>query len=218
MKLGCLLILLFPCMLGKGQSVGEFLPHRIDASRYYIFYLHGALVTELGNNAINQSVPEWGPYEFYNILDSLEKRNFEVISEIRKKGVHDSVYVNKVASQADSLLKARVKPSHILVLGASAGWDIGIRVSAKLKNRKMNFVIMGGCWPETYKEYLALTLYGRFLSVIESSDPHGTCVRIFENRKINSNEITLNTGLSHGFIYKGYRTWIDPIEQWFRGQ
>ena len=76
---------------------------------------------------------------------------------------------------------------------------------------------MGGCWPETYKDYLDIQLYGKFLSIIETSDPHGTCYRIFEKRKHLSSyrEIKLNTGLSHGFIYKGYKEWIDPIVKWF---
>ena len=80
----------------------------------------------------------------------------------------------------------------------------------------MHYVIMGGCWPDTYKDYLGLTLYGKFLSIIESSDPHGTCSSLFANRNnIKSfTEVKLNTGLSHGFIYKGRREWIDPIVKW----
>ena len=34
---------------------------------------------------------------------------------------------------------------------------------------------MGGCWPETYKDYPNTELYGHFLSIIEATDPHGTC-------------------------------------------
>ena len=83
---------------------------------------------------------------------------------------------------------------------------------------------MGGCWPETYKDYEATKLYGYFLSIIEASDPHRTCFRIFirkdpneeKSKNISSyEEITLCTGLSHGFIYKGYKEWIDPVVKWF---
>ena len=28
-------------------------------------------------------------------------------------------------------------------------------------------------------------------------------------------EVELNTGLSHGFFYKGRKVWIDPIIEWF---
>ena len=106
---------------------------------------------------------------------------------------------------------------NILVVGASAGSDIAIRVSARLRNDSIKYVIMGGCWPDTYKYYIDLQLHGRFLSIIESSDPHGTCAAIFRNRHTikTVHEITLRTGLSHGFIYKGHKEWIDPIIRWF---
>ncbi len=200
------------------QTISTFVPKEIKKSENYLFYLHGGVVTELGNNAINQSVPEWGPYEYSNILDSLKKRGFNVISEIRQKGVENSVYVTKISQQIDTLLKAGVPAKNIVVVGASAGWDIALHVSAKQKNKALNFVIMGGCWTDTYKEYIPLELYGRFLSIIEKSDPHGTCYKIFEghNSLKSHQEILLNTGLSHGFIYKGHKEWIDPIVKWLR--
>ena len=104
----------------------------------------------LGNNAINQAAPEWGPYEYLNILDSLRSRGFAVLSENRKEGIPDDVYVTKMVNQIDSLSKKGIDPKRILVVGASAGWNIGIRVAARLKNKDVSYVIMGGCWPETY--------------------------------------------------------------------
>lgn len=200
------------------QTISTFVPKEIKKPEKYLFYLHGQVVTDLGNNAINQSVPEWGPYEYSNILDSLKKRGFNVISEIRQKGIENSVYVTKISQQIDTLLKAGVPAKNIVILGASAGWDIALHVSARQKNNAINYVIMGGCWPETYKEYVPLELYGRFLSIIEKSDPHGTCYKIFEGRKYlkNHSEILLNTDLSHGFIYKGHKQWIAPIVNWLR--
>lgn len=211
-----ILLFLFTVSVSSAQTIGEHLPQRISKSQKYLFYLHGAVVTELGNNAINQSVPEWGPYEYLNILDSLRWRGFNVISEIRKKGVDNAVYSKKIISQVDSLRKAGVPIQNIVVVGASAGWDIALNVSSAVKDKRLNVVIMGGCWPETYKEYSGTPLYGRFLSIIEKTDPHGSCAKIFEGRKTLSDykEIMLATGLSHGFIYKGYREWVDPLVAW----
>jgi hypothetical protein len=210
-------LILFAPVCTVAQTISASLPHPIVSSQKYLFYLHGAVVTELGNNAINRSVPEWGPYEYLNILDSLKKRGINVISEQRKKGVADSVYVVKIALQIDSLLRAGVKTKNIIVVGASAGWDIGLRVSARLKNDRLHFVAMGGCWPETCKDFVRIELYGHFLSIIENTDPHGTCYRLFNNRKFikSYREIVLHTGLSHGFLYKGYKEWIDPVMAWF---
>ena len=202
------------------QSISSYVPKKIEKSEKYLFYLHGAVVTIFGNNAINQSMHEWGPYEYRNILDSLRSRGFNIISENRKEGIDDSLYVGKLSKQVDSLFKAGVKAKNIMVVGASAGSNIALHLSSKLKNDKINYVVMGGCWPNTYKDYLNIELYGHFLSIIESSDPHGTCSKIYEGRKKikTYKEITLNTGLSHGFIYKGYNEWIDPILKWFTGK
>jgi hypothetical protein len=206
---------MFVAVHSLAQTISASLPTPIKKSESYLFYFHGAVVTELGNNAINQSVPEWGPYEFSNILDTLRRRGFNVISEIRKKGTPDSVYVQKLVQQVDSLSDAGVRPDHIIIVGASAGWSIVLRAASLLNNKKLHYVIMGGCWPDTYKEYTAISSRGRFLSIIEASDPHQTCMKIFEHKKTKRvEEITLHTGLSHGFIYKGYKEWVDPLVYW----
>jgi hypothetical protein len=208
-----ILPLLFFSSIIRGQFVSTSLPQSINKQDNYLFYLHGAVVTILGNNAINQSVPEWGPYEYLNILDSLSKRGFHVISENRKPGIDDTMYANKIIKQIDTLIKAGVKHQQIIIVGASSGGNIALQVSAKMKSDEIKYVLMGGCWPETYKDYRQYQLYGHFLSIIEASDPHGTCQKIFEGRNsIRSfKEITLHTGLSHGFFYKGRKEWIDPI-------
>lgn len=214
--LKAVIFLIFATSTVVAQRVSTHLPSPLRKSERYLFYLHGGVVTVLGNNAINQSMPEWGPYEYFNILDSLAKRGFNVISENRREGVDDSVYTDALVKQIDSLRNAGVLPENILVIGASAGSNIALHVSSSLRSHRMNYVIMGGCWPDSFKEYTGIELYGNFLSVIETSDPHGTCYKIFQGRKDVSSyqEIELNTGLSHGFIYKGYKEWIDPIVIW----
>jgi hypothetical protein len=212
-------LLLLVSLESVAQQSGSFLPKPISKKAKYVFYLHGAVVTERGDMAINDGAPQWGPYEYSRIVDSLRNRNVNVISEIRKKGVEETVYVNKVSSQIDSLLKKRVRVENIIVIGASSGWNIALRVSDKQKNPKLHFIAMGGCWPETYKEYQDLDLTGHFLSLIETTDPHGSCLKVFEKRPhmTSYREITLNTGLSHGFFYKGYSDWINPAMEWWSG-
>lgn len=189
---------------------------RVDKQGWYLFYLHGAVVSVLGDNAINQGAPEWGPYEYSKILDSLRKRGFNVISEIRKPDLNDSIYSKKIAAQIDTLLRGGVRKSRIVLVGASSGWNIALQVSARRKDRNTRYVLMGGCWPDTYKDYTGMHLYGRFLSITEDSDPHKSCLKIFESHKTikEVKEITLHTGLSHGFFYKGHSFWIDPIVFW----
>lgn len=211
---------IFICACTYAQEVGTHLPAKIDARGKYLFYLHGAVVSFVGDNGINNGAPEWGPYGFSTILDSLRRRGFNVISEIRKRDLQNDFYVAKISGQVDSLLKAGVPPGNIVLVGASAGWDIVIRVSDKLKNRDLKFVIMGGCWPFTYRDYLGIELYGHFLSIIESTDPHATCYRVFEGRTTLSGyrEVKLNSGLSHGFFYQPRKVWMDPLTNWFGGK
>ena len=139
-----------------------------------------------------------------------------MISEIRKRGIDNQVFIDKITGQIDSLLRNGVDAGKIILVGASSGWDIVLRVAGNLKNDNLNFVIMGGCWPDSYKEYSSIELHGNFLSIIERSDPHKTCGMIFRNgKRIKSfKEIELNTGLSHGFFYKGRKVWIEPIVTW----
>jgi hypothetical protein len=221
LRIAALSIVLFFSTSGiNAQLISATIPKKFDTADKFLFYLHGGVVTVLGDNAINQSVPEWGPYEYSKILDSLKMRGFNVISEIRKEGVDDSVYANKIVKQLDTLQQRKVRLKNITLVGASAGSNIVLLVSSKMKNPNLKCVVMGGCWPDTYKQYLPLKLYGKFLSIIESTDPHGTCFKIFEDRKTikKYNEIKLNTGLSHGFICKGHKEWVDPVVQWFNSQ
>lgn len=203
-----------------GQQSGANLPKEISVEARYLFYQHGAVVTMLGDNAINNGAPEWGPYEYSKILDSLRMRGFRVISEIRKQGVAEKVYADKMALQVDTLLKAGVAPERIVLVGASAGWEMVLMASSQLENDRLKFVMMGGCWPETYKTFTGMKLYGHFLSIIEESDPHGTCSEVFEGRNNlkSYREIKLQTGLSHGFFYKGRKAWIDPLVEWFNSK
>ena len=216
-----LILLLLLCFLQTAvvaQNIRYDLPTRLDPTAYYLFYLHGGVVTVKGDNAINDPVPQFGPYQYSRILDTLRAHRFHVISERRLTGIDDSVYTNKIVRQVDTLLRAKVPVRNIILVGASAGSNIVLRVSGRLKNLQMKYVIMGGCWPETYKDYSDIQITGRFLSIIESSDPHGTCAQIFQNRTQvkDFHEIKLETGLDHGFIYKPYAAWIDPLVQWFQ--
>ena len=198
------------------QTISAALPRPIDNKGRYLFYLHGGVVTVLGDNAINRGAPEWGPYQYSNILDSLRNRGFYVVSERRFEHITDSAYAGKVSSQADSLLQAGVPVENIVIVSASAGWSVSFRVSALLKNSSLRFVKMGGCREYELQEVKGFALYGHFLSIIEKTDPRGSCKALFDQQKgvASFKEVMLNTGLNHGFFYKARKEWMDPISQW----
>src|SRR5688572_20334473 len=88
---------IFVGSVAVAQTVGGYLPRELKKSDNYLIYLHGGVVTVLGNNALNRSRLEWGPYQYLSILDSLRDRAFHVISENRREGVHDSLYADKIS-------------------------------------------------------------------------------------------------------------------------
>ena len=199
------------------QHVQLDLPSKIDANGYYLFYLHGGVVTVKGDNAINDPVPQFGPYQYSRILDSLHAHGFHVISERRMPNVDDKVYAIKILQQVDTLLKSGVHERNIILVGASAGSHVVMLAANKLNNPKMKYVIMGGCWSELYKEYVNFKLAGKFLSIREQSDGNGSCANVFDNHKEvkKFEEVVLNTGLDHGFIYRPFAAWVDVVTQWF---
>lgn len=181
-------------------------------SSRYLFYIPGGIVLEQGPNSVS---PHFGEYLYREILDTLRQHGFVVISEIRP-GTPDSVYTQCVSNQIDSLLLAGIPPENITVLGASAGAYITLDVALKLRNQKINYVILGMCWENTYKSYVGKELCGDFLSIYEASDPHGSCARIFEDKncKTGFKEIKLNMNNSHAFLYKPHPEWVLPLVKW----
>lgn len=178
----------------------------------YLFYLPGGIVLERGPNSIS---PHFGQYLYWEILDTFRLHGFTVISDV-KPGTPDSVYRDRVSNQIDSLLSTGVLPENISILGASAGAYITLDIAMKLKNPKINYAILGMCWENTHESYKGKELCGDFLSVYEASDPHGSCARIFKDKKVcmTFQEIKLNMNNSHAFLYKPYPQWVLPVVEW----
>jgi uncharacterized protein YbbC (DUF1343 family) len=199
------------------QSITTALPKKINSKDKYIFYLHGKIIEEQGVNAISN---DFGKYEYQKILDTLRNARFIVISEARPKNTDPEIYAGKVVAQIDSLLKARVAPKNITILGASKGAWISIIISSKLKNAKVNFIFMGICGEDYDYTLDMFKVCGNILSIYEKSDPWGrSCSRLMEAGEciVKSNEIELNTGKGHGFLYKPYKEWVIPVIEWANG-
>jgi hypothetical protein len=199
------------------QVISSALPSPVYKSAKYLFYLHGAIVQEQGPNAISK---DFGPYKYQDILDTLKSKGFYVISEVRPKETEAEDYGTKIKNQVDSLLYAGVSPSHITIVGASAGAHIAVNAAIKLKNPKLNFVVIGMCWPETYKDYSSKELCGNFLSIYETSDPRGSCEKVFQQKNCDGKfkEVVTNTGKSHGFLYLPYKDWVEPLVDFANGK
>ena len=200
------------------QSATTCLPKKIDTLSSYLFYLHGKILEDQGVNAQSK---DYGHYEYQNILDTLTSAKFNVISEIRPKNTDPDTYALKVVRQVDSLLKAKVPPTHISVIGASKGAWIAMQVSSKLKCEQANFVFMGICGNDYDYTAEMFKVCGHILSIYEKSDALGsTCEALKKSGSCVTayNEIELQMGIGHGFLYRPYKEWVIPAIAWARNK
>ncbi len=202
-----LLLALLSMVIAATESYGQ----------QYLFYLHGAIVEDQGADAVS---PQFGKYEYNNILNAFRKEKFKVISEVRAKDTDPETYAHKVVKQIDSLLKTGAKPNNITVVGASKGCLIAMYVSSFLKNKDVNFVFLAGCFGNISTMSPDINFCGNILSIHEKSDGIGRSCAELKKRSSQAiphyKEIELNTGLKHGFIYKPLQEWVAPAIKWAR--
>ena len=186
-----------------------------DTLSKYLFYLHGGIVQQQGAIAVSKT---FGPYLYNDIVDSLRSKGFIVLSEVRPHGTDEKIYAGKIAGQVDSLLKTGVGAGNIVIAGASQGAWIAFEVALLLKNPSLNFVVLGICnnYNMNYFSSYKKQLCGRFLSIYESSDTKQSCDLLLKemNCKTGYTEVQLDMGLGHGFIFRPYKEWIDPLVKW----
>ncbi len=129
-------------------------------------------------------------------------------------------YAMKVKNQIDSLIALGIAPHQITVIGTSKGGYITQYVSTFANNPNLNFVFIA-CYNDSDLQGLPyINFCGNILTIFEKSDPIG---RSAVKRKEKStctikhfNEIELNTGLKHGFLFKSFPVWIAPCIKWAR--
>jgi len=188
-------------------------PSQIDPGARYLFYLHGAIIERAG---VRPKHPQFGIYEYQEILEVFAGRGFVVISEARPAGTDGKAYAAKVAEQVRALIAGGVSHWHITVVGFSKGGGIAITASSILAEKRLNFVFMGACgpWLDSRPEIVP---NGRMLALREASDNLvGSCDGLFARAAGNGEreEITLELGGGHGAFYRPRPEWIEPIVEW----
>jgi hypothetical protein len=184
----------------------------------YLFFLHNKFM-EVAKP--DEKHPEYGKCEYYEIISSFKQEGFTVLSELRPANTDAEVYARKIVRQIDSLIsKCKVSPSSITVVGTSKGGYIAELVSGYLKNRNVNFVFIG-CCSDDMNNNPRIQYHGNILSIYEKSDVWHSCQKMKEMSGANVTrfkEISLNTGLKHGFLYKTLDEWILPAAAWAHGR
>ncbi len=193
-------------------------PGEIDPSKRYMFYLHGKIIEDQGIPAIS---PEFGEYQYQEILTALDSNGLVLISEIRAKDTNAGDYAGRVVKQVKHLLDSGVKPGSITVVGASKGAAISASISNMLSNPEVNYVLLGGCYQpmiDSWKEQ-GLSLYGNILSIYDfADDSAASCQELFDFSAGlglgKHEEIVLRIGTGHGILYEALPEWVGPTMQW----
>jgi hypothetical protein len=194
-------------------------PTQIDPTKRYMFYMHGKIIEDQGLPAIS---PEYGEYQYEEILDTLKSYGFVIISELRPKDADGWEYAQRGASQVGKLLTAGVPPGSITVVGASKGATIATGVSYLVGNPDVNYVLLGTCPPfliEQWKQQ-GVTLSGNVLAIRDVADDEysGSCGELFNLSQgkglSRHDEIVLHVGTGHGILYHPLPEWILPTIHW----
>jgi ketosteroid isomerase-like protein len=191
-------------------------PQKVDTNARYLFYISGYIVSV---DNIRPTSPRFGIYEYEQILATFKQRSFVVISEPRKQSTEIETYAGKVAGQVKQLLKAGVPPQNITVVGASQGSFIAMLASTYVENRKLNFVLLGGCAGDD--GFLRLVnLHGNVLFISERTDLPAACEKLRADATGlgEYKQLEINTGQKHGFLYRPMAEWVEPAVTWAQGQ
>ena len=100
------------------------------------------IVQQQGANAVSE---QHGPYEYQNIVETLAKLDYQVISEVRPKDSEIISYGDKLATDINLLLDAGVPPNRITIIGASLGAYMTVEAAYNARNRDINYVLLGMC-------------------------------------------------------------------------
>ena len=186
----------------------------------HLIYLHGRIVQEQ-QNARPRST-RFGYYELKKILDAFRERGFVVSGEIRPKSASVSDSADRVVEQIRRLLKSGIPADRVTVVGASMGAAIALLASTRLQNSGVRFCVLGACLSESVRGLLAdegRGPSGHLLAIREATDDLiGPCPPWTDGHESPSGllarEIVLNTGLSHGFLYRPLPEWVGPVVEW----
>jgi hypothetical protein len=196
-----------------------------DAARpRHVIYQHGRIIQE--QQSARPQHPRYGFYELDGILEAFRKRGFVVSGEIRPRSVSPSDSADRVVEQIRRLIGSGVPADHITVVGASMGAYISLRASARLQNPAVGFCFLGACRKESVREVLAEEgkgPAGRLLFIREASDETSAdCEPVKSEARLGvplvTREIVIDTGLSHGFLYRPLPEWLDPVVEWAKAR
>ena len=183
----------------------------------HIFYLHGMIIEIQGINAVS---PQFGAYEYTSIIDSLKATGAEVHAEVRTENTEFYQFGKKISKEIDALISKGVTPEDITVIGASKGGMIAMYIS-DLNTNNVNYVLLGSSSEYSQKTF-DFNMHGNILGIYEKSDTvAGNNYQHWIDKSTNATsfeQLQINTGLGHGFLYTPNKAWLDPARKIIMGK
>ena len=168
-----------------------------------------------GMNAVSE---EFGAYRYQEIIDSLESTGAEIYNEIRTEETDFDGFSKRVSRQIDSLISKGVNPGDITVIGASKGAVMAMHIS-DINDNPVNYILLGANNDYIEREN-DWNLHGNVLGIYEKSDSlAGKNYQYWidkSDRASQFEQLEINTGLGHGFLYSPLKEWLDPAKKWMR--
>ena len=179
----------------------------------YIFYLHGSVEESEGST-----------YKYETAVSAISDSSDNVISEIRGDTDPNS-YAEKLKKEILKLISSGIPPQNITISGFSKGAIIALATSTKVKNNKINYVLLAGCSEYLNEKYGVdpSVASGRILSIYDSGDEKfGSCSKMITiSSKVIFEEIELDSGKGHKLFRipkeKFIEQWRDPLVEWSNG-
>ncbi len=215
--IGMILALVFGVQPVRAQSDRLLVspPANPSQSATYVFYLHGQIIENAGRRPTH---PQFGVYEYDEILRALSGPDRYVISEQRPPNTEVSAYAEAVAGQVRQLIDRGVPPAQIAVVGFSKGGRIAVAISSLLRE-PVTYVFLAACNQGVFHDE-SYRVGGRVLSIYEESDEIGvSCTPLLERSPsvMESKEVRIATGARHGAFYLPRREWVSEVLEWVRG-
>jgi hypothetical protein len=190
------------------------------AAPRHLIYLHGRIVQQ--QQSARPQHTRFGYYELEKILAAFRERGFVVDGEVRPKSASVGDSADRLAEQVQRLLDSGVPGRNITVLGASMGAGIALVASARLQSADLRFALLGVCLSQAVAQIQAdggKTPSGHLLSIREASDEATASCSAWKSRPASGGplvvrEMVLDTGLSHGFLYRPLPEWVRPVVEW----
>ena len=184
-----------------------------DKETKHIFYLHGRIIELQGINAISE---KFGKYEYQAIIDSLKAMNAVVHHEVRTSTTDYQEFCEHISIQINKLVDSGVKPNNIAVIGASKGAVMAMNISVR-NNYAVNYILLGANNDQIEIEN-NWNLHGRILGIFETSDllagkDYQHWIKVSTNA-VDFQQLEINTGLGHGFLYRPVKQWLAPTKKW----